>query len=187
MRSHRLKFVKIVAGDYIHLQRQVNLSGIDLRWGITSEQTNKGETLKICLTEVGKCKPYFICLLGNRYGWAQPLQQSSSSSSSTYTYGVDESKKDGLLAKTFQIANSSFPWVMDYQDRSMTELEVREFVRTRFRFPRPDHRFGIFHYWAGTALKPCSDGVSCCTRPSGLMSPCDCSLLFVLFCSSSLS
>ena len=40
---------------------------VDLRWGITDEQ--KGEVLPICLAEIERCRPYFIGLLGERYGW----------------------------------------------------------------------------------------------------------------------
>lgn len=34
--------------------RSVFLSVVDLRWGITSDQTNEGETLNICLKEVDR-------------------------------------------------------------------------------------------------------------------------------------
>ncbi|MSR75881.1 MAG: DUF4062 domain-containing protein [Planctomycetes bacterium] len=43
--------------------------GIDLRWGITEEESQKGETLPIFLREIERSRPYFIGLLGERYGW----------------------------------------------------------------------------------------------------------------------
>jgi nephrocystin-3 len=44
---------------------------VDLRWGITSEQSESGQVLRTCLTEIDRCRPYFVALLGERYGWAQ--------------------------------------------------------------------------------------------------------------------
>jgi nephrocystin-3 len=49
--------------------RFVELVDVDLRWGITAEQAERGEVLPICLTEIDRSRPYFIGLLGERYGW----------------------------------------------------------------------------------------------------------------------
>lgn len=40
----------------------------DLRWGITEEQKKNGQVVDVCLTAIKKCKPFFIGLLGERYG-----------------------------------------------------------------------------------------------------------------------
>jgi tetratricopeptide (TPR) repeat protein len=42
---------------------------VDLRWGVTDEESAEGKVLPICLEEIRRCKPYFIGLLGERYGW----------------------------------------------------------------------------------------------------------------------
>ena len=49
--------------------RFVEVIGVDLRWGITEEESERGETLPICLREIERSRPYFVCLLGERYGW----------------------------------------------------------------------------------------------------------------------
>jgi len=49
--------------------RGVTWAEIDLRWGITDESAAEGKVLPICLEEIQKCRPYFIGLLGERYGW----------------------------------------------------------------------------------------------------------------------
>src|SRR4030095_9485273 len=49
--------------------RGVAWSEVDLRWGVTDEQKAEGEALPICFTEIDRCRPYFIALLGQRYGW----------------------------------------------------------------------------------------------------------------------
>ena len=48
-------------------ERGVTWGEVDLRWGIPDEQ--KGEVLSTCLAEIDRCRPYFIGLLGERYGW----------------------------------------------------------------------------------------------------------------------
>ena len=42
---------------------------MDLRWGITEQQANEGQVLPLCLAEIERSRPYFIGLLGERYGW----------------------------------------------------------------------------------------------------------------------
>jgi len=49
--------------------RGIYLVDVDLRWGITEEESKKGETLKICLDEIENSRPFFIGIIGNRYGW----------------------------------------------------------------------------------------------------------------------
>ena len=50
-------------------ERYVEFVEVDLRWGITEEESKRGQVLPICLDEIKRCKPYFIGLLGERYGW----------------------------------------------------------------------------------------------------------------------
>ena len=57
-------------------ERFVEVLEVDLRWGITEEQSKSGETLRICLQEIDRCRPsapvFFVGLLGERYGWIPP-------------------------------------------------------------------------------------------------------------------
>lgn len=80
--------------------RQVEVVEIDLRWGITEEQVNRGETVSICLAEIDNCRPYFICLLGERYGWVP--------------------EKSAIPLPTYE----SYPWLRTNPGRSITELEI---------------------------------------------------------------
>ena len=52
--------------------RFVELVDVDLRWGITVEEAERGEVLPICLAEIDRSRPYFIGMLGERYGWIPP-------------------------------------------------------------------------------------------------------------------
>jgi hypothetical protein len=50
-------------------KRFVTFTEVDLRWGITEEQANEGQVLPLCLAEIERSRPYFLGLLGQRYGW----------------------------------------------------------------------------------------------------------------------
>lgn len=51
------------------LKYNITLMDIDLRWGITEEEAKTGKTVKLCLDQIESTKPFFIGILGNRYGW----------------------------------------------------------------------------------------------------------------------
>jgi nephrocystin-3 len=50
-------------------ERGVTWGEVDLRWGISDEQKAEGRVLELCLEEIHRCRPYFVGLLGGRYGW----------------------------------------------------------------------------------------------------------------------
>ena len=78
--------------------RGVTWGEVDLRWGLTDEQKAEGKVLPICLAEIHNCRPYFIGLLGERYGW------------------VPDEVMPGLVEQE--------EWLGDFRDRSVTELEI---------------------------------------------------------------
>jgi len=50
-------------------ERRLYLVDIDLRWGVTREEAENGKATEICLQEIDECRPFFLCLLGEQYGW----------------------------------------------------------------------------------------------------------------------
>jgi nephrocystin-3 len=80
--------------------RHVELVEVDLRWGIAESQSTRRETLKLCLDEIRSCRPFFIGLLGERYGW---------------TPGDDAFTAD---------LKEEQPWLKDLHGKSVTELEI---------------------------------------------------------------
>ena len=50
-------------------ERDVTLTELDLRWGITEEEAKSGKVVEICLREIENSIPFFIGIIGNRYGW----------------------------------------------------------------------------------------------------------------------
>jgi hypothetical protein len=53
-------------------KRHLHLVDVDLRWGVTEEDAQRGKALEICLREIEDCRPFFLGLLGERYGWIPP-------------------------------------------------------------------------------------------------------------------
>jgi nephrocystin-3 len=81
-------------------ERQVELVEVDLRWGIAEEQATRKETLKLCLDEIRACRPFFIGLLGERYGWTPGAD--------AFTADLEEEQ----------------PWLRGLAGKSVTELEI---------------------------------------------------------------
>jgi Domain of unknown function (DUF4062) len=54
------------------LRRGADFIGLDLRWGVTEEEAEREGALAICLEEIESCRPFFVCLLGDRFGWVPP-------------------------------------------------------------------------------------------------------------------
>jgi hypothetical protein len=49
--------------------RGIRFTEVDLRWGLTDEDVALGQVIRTCLEEVDKCRPYFIGITGDRYGF----------------------------------------------------------------------------------------------------------------------
>jgi hypothetical protein len=56
-------------------QRGIVWSEVDLRWGVTEEEARHGKVVRLCLEEIDRCRPFFLGLLGERYGWVPGEEQ----------------------------------------------------------------------------------------------------------------
>lgn len=74
MHSERDYLVRVVFPELKDLcaKRQLHVVDVDLRWGVTEEDSKEGKALEVCLEEIERCRPFFIGLLGERYGWVPP-------------------------------------------------------------------------------------------------------------------
>lgn len=86
-------------------QRNVDFAVVDLRWGVTEAEAQEGKVVEICLNEIEETRPFFIGIIGDRYGWC-PL-------------AADISGNERLQRR--------YPWVKECIDAgmSMTEIEMR--------------------------------------------------------------
>ncbi|HEU4888099.1 MAG TPA: DUF4062 domain-containing protein, partial [Thermoanaerobaculia bacterium] len=55
-------------------ERGVSFGDVDLRWGVTEAQAERGEVAPICFAEIDRCRPYFLGILGGRYGTVPPRE-----------------------------------------------------------------------------------------------------------------
>jgi len=71
MQEEREELVKQIFPQLRRLceNRGVTWGEVDLRWGVPDEAKAEGKVLPLCLAEIEHCPPYFIGLLGERYGW----------------------------------------------------------------------------------------------------------------------
>lgn len=88
----------------IAFRRDVYLSVIDLRWGVTEEESKSGKVLSLCLNEIDKSRPFFIGLLGSKYGSCP-----------------EANALDGNLSILEQN-----PWLAEaiHENKSITEIEI---------------------------------------------------------------
>ncbi|MBI3259218.1 MAG: tetratricopeptide repeat protein [Ignavibacteriae bacterium] len=91
--------------------RGIELTEIDLRWGVTAEEAEQGKVVKVCLEEIDRCRPFFIGILGSRYGWSPSLD--------------DITKDVELIGK--------YPWIEQAiaENRSLTDIEIMHAVFLR--------------------------------------------------------
>ena len=68
------------------MQRDVSLTALDLRWGIPQKEVKKGRTIEICMNEIDNSRPFFIGLIGARYGWCPSINEYYNNDNFLYRY-----------------------------------------------------------------------------------------------------
>ncbi|CBH12100.1 telomerase-associated protein, putative [Trypanosoma brucei gambiense DAL972] len=91
----------------------INIIEVDLRWGITEDSTRANLSPSVCLNEVSRCAPFFLGVLGSRYGYRPP----------TLFHTVDD-----------DVDSTDFAWIQTLQQEgntncmSVTEMEMRHAI-----------------------------------------------------------
>ena len=100
MQEEREELVKQIFPQLRRLceSRGVTWGEVDLRWGVPDEAKAEGKVLPLCLQEIEHCRPFFIGLLGERYGW------------------VPEEIPESLF--------ETQPWLREHLHQSVTALEI---------------------------------------------------------------
>jgi tetratricopeptide (TPR) repeat protein len=105
-RDHLVRVVFPALRERLEKHR-VHLVDIDLRWGVTRDQAENRQILGLCLGQVEECRPFFLGLLGDRYGW------------------VPDGFPSGAL--------DHHPWLAGQAGCSVTELEFQHGVLRQAR------------------------------------------------------
>jgi hypothetical protein len=100
MQSERDYLAKVVFPELRDrmAKRNLHLVDLDLRWGVTEEEAEKGKVLDVILGEIDRSRPFFVGLLGERYG--------------------------ALPDKIPEDTKRVYPWLGDYEGYSYTSLEI---------------------------------------------------------------
>jgi len=68
-------------------RRKLRLVDVDLRWGVTeADATANANVVRTCLKRIDDCRPFFVCLLGQRYGWAPTADEVSEKTLEEYPH-----------------------------------------------------------------------------------------------------
>jgi hypothetical protein len=74
-----IKFDVINRLNWHYRQKHLQFQAIDLRIGINTENASEEESenivLDVCLGNIEKSRPFFIALIGDRYGWIPPVER----------------------------------------------------------------------------------------------------------------
>lgn len=132
-------------------KRDVSFVELDLRWGITEEEASKGKVVQVCLNEIDNSHPFFIGLLGDRYGWCpgaeilaqdtnlaerypwirQDIERGASVTEIEMQYGVLRREEDDL--------NACFFIKQDGDGIEPRQKELKDAVRSNTRYPYKEY------------------------------------------------
>ena len=135
-------------------KRNVSLTLLDLRWGVTEEESRTGKVLSVCLNEIENSHPFFIGLLGSRYGYCpymseleknpdleerypwlgEDIAQSLSITEIEMQYGVLRNQKD--IEAAFFIKDT--PDTLPDDSENLTSLKTK--IREQKHFPVDEYK-----------------------------------------------
>ncbi len=95
-------------------QKRINLIEIDLRWGVSEHDAEDGKVLDICLDEVDAYRPFFVGLLGHRYGWIPEGKSHSLTAKEIYHGVLHRFVPHQIMARDFKKI---------IEDQSLTEVQ----------------------------------------------------------------
>ena len=122
MEMERSALVKLFKGLQVKAaSRGATISLVDLRWGITEEDAKSGKVVEICLKEIVNSRPFFIGMVGDRYGWCPSYED------------LSQTLNDSL----------EYRWIEDDLNHhlSVTEIEMQFGV---LRNPNPLHAYVLY-------------------------------------------
>jgi hypothetical protein len=114
-RDHLVRFVFPRLREEL-LKRRVHFVDVDLRWGVTADQ----DAFELCMDEIDRCRPRFICMLGGRYGWVPP-PKTVEGALMERLLGRDRAS---VLAELYEREPGDGRWGLKQKPKSEGELEA---------------------------------------------------------------
>ena len=132
-------------------KRNVTLSVIDLRWGVTEEEARSGKVISVCLNEIEHSHPFFIGLLGSRYGTSLDSSELTINPELKERYPwIEKDLADGLSITEMEIqygvlrsnsnVNAAFYFKQcDTPDDNPKLSALKRKIRNQKRYPAEDY------------------------------------------------
>jgi outer membrane protein assembly factor BamB len=87
-------------------RRQLRLVDVDLRWGVTEQDaTFNRKVVDVCLRHIDECRPFFICFLGQRYGWVPRLEDLSCETLESFP-GLRDAIREGASVTELEVLHA---------------------------------------------------------------------------------
>ena len=103
--------------------------GIDLRWGVTEEESRQRKAMQVCLDEIKKCN-FFISLIGDRYGWIPPPEDISQEIFNSVRLKINSKAEDaGLLDYWYQLDEISEVPVYRLRNNTVPDNTAKKLVQ----------------------------------------------------------
>ena len=96
-------------------ERGTSFIPVDLRWNKSQSQQSSEHVLRMCLDSIGRCAPFFICLLGDRYGVHRAAEGE-----------IKDPSTEEWLDRNFETAAAcGYDWVLEEENRLEFGLHYR--------------------------------------------------------------
>jgi WD40 repeat protein len=87
-------------------KRKLRMVDIDLRWGVTeADATQNRNVVNVCLKRIDECRPFFLCLLGQRYGWVPGRRDVSRETFDRFP-GLEEAVNKGASVTEIEVLHA---------------------------------------------------------------------------------
>ena len=128
-------------------QRGIEFTEIDLRWGITEKQAQQGKVIEVCLKEIDRCRPFFIGMIGERYGWVPKSNEYEKHKKilEDYPWIKDDIKKRLSITEIeTQYGALRKPSLSEYAQFYIRKPETPKRVEKEIPSPKNDNRISKF-------------------------------------------
>lgn len=87
-------------------RRKLRMVDIDLRWGVTeADATQNRNVVHVCLNRIDECRPFFLCFIGQRYGWVPERKEISDETFERFP-GLEETVNRGASVTELEVLHS---------------------------------------------------------------------------------
>jgi hypothetical protein len=124
--------------------KKLRIVDIDLRWGITSADSEAKNTVTACLENIDRCRPFFLCFLGQRRGWVpnDPLRYSFEGKNGRLS---QEQLETGTLGEISMSSYAKYDKLKTLDGKtSVTEMEIEHALLSPMLNLKPSDRALFF-------------------------------------------